>query len=221
MKLNQTILRMGILASLLNFLGCSEQVNINKNSTDKSVNDTLKDDLSKMLHKYKNRPIYKKLTTEIIDSTPDDELIQTIFDNIMEKFSWDYSKEFETVLSLSKPRQAIYMIWKLEAEVNNGGFNQYYFNPSKQYADLTPNALLLVGANKWADLVKKANHIFELEEKKIKNHQDGTLEGFSKSYEDNPLNDLDTEFYDLYKIEDLHKLQVDFIRKNKQDFIDE
>ena len=57
--------------------------------------------------------------------------------------------------------------------------------------------------------------------KKIKNHQDGTLEGFSKSYQDNPLNDLDTEFYDLYKIEDLHKLQVDFIRKNKQDFVDE
>ena len=144
---------MGILASLLNFLGCSEQVNSNKNSTEKPVNDTLKDDLAKMFHKFNNRPIYKKLTTEIIDFTPD--------------------------------------------------------------------ALLLVGANKWADLVKKANHVFESEKKKIKNHQDGTLEGFSKSYEDNPLNDLDTEFYDLYKIEDLHKLQVDFIRKNKQDFVDE
>ena len=211
---------MGILASLLNFLGCSEQVNSNKNSTEKPVNDTLKDDLAKMFHKFNNRPIYKKLTTEIIDSTPDDELIQTIFDNIIDKFSWDYSIEYRTILALSKPRQAIYMIWVLEAEVNNGGFNQYYFNPSKQYAEFTPDALQLIGAIKWVDLMKRANHIFELENKKIKNHQDGTLEGFSKSYEDNPLNDLDTEFYDLYKIEDLHKLQVDFIRKNKQDFVD-
>jgi hypothetical protein len=46
------------------------------------------------------------------------------------------------------------------------------------------------------------------------------VEGFSKSYDDNPLNKFDDEFYDLYKSEDLEQLQVDFIRKHKLEFID-
>jgi hypothetical protein len=53
-------------------------------------------------------------------------LIQTIFDNLSEKVPEDYTKEIETVLNFSKPRLAIYAIWALEAEINNGGFNQYY-----------------------------------------------------------------------------------------------
>ena len=78
----------------------------------------------------------------------------------------------------------------------------------------------MVGALKFADLTTRANDIFKKENKKITKHQDGTLEGFSKSYEDNPLNKFDDEFYDLEKSENLQKLQVDFIRKNKAQFVD-
>jgi hypothetical protein len=44
--------------------------------------------------------------------------------------------------------------------------------------------------------------------------------GFSKSYKDNPLNKFDDAFYALYDQENLQQLQVDFVRKNKQFFID-
>ncbi len=169
---------------------------------------------------FMNRPIYKELTEDIIDKTSDDDLLQTIFDDLIEKFPKDYRKIYETVLLFSKGRQAIYMIWCLEAKVNNGGFNQYYYNPSGQYAEHTPEALKLINANKFADLVTKANNIFETEHEKITENQDGTLEGFSKSYNDNPLNDLDGEFYELNKNEELQKLQIEFIRKNKNEFID-
>ena len=53
---------------------------------------------------------------------------------------------------------------------------------------------------------------------RITKHQDGTLDGFSKSYEDNPLNNFDTEFYALYKTENLQQLQVDFVRRRKSQF---
>lgn len=205
-----------IVVLLLICVGCSESVD---KKTLISIPDTLKDQISQSMKDFNNRPIHKELTSEIIDTTPDDRLLQTIFDNLSEKII-DYEKEYETVLTFSKPRQAIYTIWVLEGEVSNGGFNQFYFNSSGQFADLTPEALKLIGANKFSDLVSKANSIYKKENEKIVKHQDGTLEGFSKSYEGNPLNNLDTEFYDLYKTEDLYKLQVNFIRSHKINFID-
>jgi hypothetical protein len=60
-----------------------------------------------------------------------------------------------------------------------------------------PSALRLVGATKFADLTEKANNTYEKEYEKITSHYDGTLEGFSKSYEDNPLNEYDKTFYAL------------------------
>lgn len=101
------------------------------------------------------------MTSEIIDQVPDDELLQTVFDNLIEKFPKDYTKEFQTVMTWNKSQQAIYIIWCLEAEVNNGGFNQFYYNRSGQYADLVPEALNVVGALKFADLTTRANKVYK------------------------------------------------------------
>lgn len=180
----------------------------------------LNEEITKSLDNWMNRPIYKELTIAIIDATADHELIQTIFDNLEKKFPEDYQKEYETVLSFNKARQTIYVIWLLEAEVNNGGFNQYYENSSGQFAELTPEALRLIGANMFADLMIKANQLYEDENEQITKHMDGTIEGFSKSYEDNPLDAMDTEFYEIEKVENLRELQINFIRKNKGEFAD-
>lgn len=157
----------------------------------------------------------------MIDTSSDDNLLQIVFDNLSLEMPKDYEKECETVMSWNKSKQAIYMIWVLEAEVNNGGFNQFFFNSSRQYYKHLPEALKFVGANKFADLTERANSIFEKENQKITQHQDGTLEGFSKSYEDNPLNKFDDEFFKLYKTENLLHIQVEFIKKHRTEFIDE
>lgn len=180
----------------------------------------MEEQIASSIEAFNNRPIHKEMTEQIIDSTSDDNLLQMVFDNLSEKLPADYEKEYESVMSWNKSRQAIYMIWALEAEVNNGGYNQFYSNSSGQFYKHLPNALELVGANKFAELTKRANETFEKENSKITQHQDGTLEGFSKSYDDNPLNKFDDEFYDLYKTENLQKIQVDYIRKNKKEFID-
>ncbi len=205
---------MGIITTILNLFGCSGQTKKNESGLSKETEE----ELANSVEAFKNRPIYKELTEQIIDTTSDENLLQVVFDNLSEKQPADYEKEYETVISWNKSRQAIYMIWALEAEVNNGGYNQFYSNSSGQFYKHLPEALRRVGANKFADLTEKANNTFEKE--KITKHQDGTIEGFSKSYEDNPLNDFDTEFYDLYNTENLQQIQVDFIRKNKKEFID-
>lgn len=207
---------MGIIATLLNLFGCSGQT---KKSDEKQPN-IIDEQISKSIEDFKNRPIHDKLTKQIIDTTADANLLQVVFDNLSQKQPKDYEKEYETVMSWNKSRQAIYMIWVLEAEVNNGGYNQFYFNSSGQFYKHLPEALKLVGANKFADLTKRANDTFEKENPKITQYQDGTLEGFSKSYENNPLNKFDDEFYSLYKTENLQDLQVEFIKTHKAEFID-
>lgn len=207
---------MGLISIILNFFGCSGKTNKNKSGLSKEMEEQL----NQSIEAFKNRPIYTELTEQIIDTSSDENLLQVIFDNLSEKQPEDFESEYETVMSWNKSRQAIYMIWALETEVNNGGYNQFYFNSSGQFYKYLPDALKLVGANKFADLTKRANETFEKENPKITQYQDGTLEGFSKSYDDNPLNDYDTEFYELYQTENLQQIQVDFIRKNKKEFID-
>lgn len=207
---------MGIISTILNLLGCSDQTKETKSNLSKEMDEQI----SKSIEAFNNRPIYKVLTEKNIDTTSDENLLQVIFDNLSEKLPNDYNKEYETVKSWNKSRQAIYMIWILEGEVNNGGFNQFYANPSGQFSQHLPEALEIVGANKFSSLAQNANELYDKEKKKITKHQDGTLEGFSKSYEDNPLEKYDTEFYELYKTENLQKIQVNYIRNNKKDFID-
>jgi len=168
------------------------------------------------MEKFNNRPILKVLTQEAIDTCLDDDLIQLVFDNISLKVEDDYDNSFETIQGLSEGRQAIYSIWLVEGEVNNGGFNQFYFNSSGEFAEMAVNGFELVGAVEYATLMKRANKIYA--EQNIGDRQDRTIEDFSESYDDNPLNDLDTEFYDMQ--EDLYSLQVQFIRDNKKQFID-
>jgi hypothetical protein len=51
-------------------------------------------------------------------------------------------------------------IWMLEAEVNNGGFDQYYFNSAGDLAVPTVQALIDVGATNTASLLAAANSEF-------------------------------------------------------------
>jgi hypothetical protein len=110
--------------------------------------------------------------------------------------------------------------WLLEAEVNNGGFSQFYYNSSGQLADLGEEAFKTIGASKFADLVGHAHVVYNEIKDDLKKYNDGTIESVSKSYEGNPLNDFDNKFYKLYKEELLNEIKIRFIRENIKEFVD-
>jgi len=58
---------------------------------------------------------------------------------------------------LSEIDRILVSIWALEADVNNGGFHQYYFNSSGDTAHYAPAALRAIGAPIMACIVDKAN----------------------------------------------------------------
>ncbi len=47
----------------------------------------------------------------------------------------------------------------------------------------------------------------------------GTIEGFSESYKETPLNSLDSEFYSLGEIEKISELRIKYIREHKNEFV--
>jgi hypothetical protein len=61
---------------------------------------------------------------------------------------------------LSEEDQTVILIWSLTGEVNNGGFDQYYFNSSGDFATETVSALSRIGAIRTAQLLVQANGLF-------------------------------------------------------------
>ena len=112
---------------------------------------------------------------------------------------------------LSKKEQAIYSIWWLEAEVNNGGFHQYFWNSAGDHADVALKSLNDIGASKTASLLKKAIDIaFEGKLPKSRTERQNQLEIDEDSKMDE-LSDLDSEFYsyseNFYKMLDVYVVQ--------------
>jgi hypothetical protein len=62
--------------------------------------------------------------------------------------------------SLTPREKTLATIWALEAEVNNGGFDQFFFNSAGDLAFYAPVALRTIGANQMAALAEEANSVF-------------------------------------------------------------
>jgi hypothetical protein len=80
--------------------------------------------------------------------------IDSLTDSALKKL-WDQGFD-----ALDHLDQLLVIIWGLEADVNNGGFDQYYFNSYGDQAKYTPSVLRLIGANRIAELVELANAAF-------------------------------------------------------------
>jgi hypothetical protein len=196
-----------LTSSLLNLFGCSGQ-----------EKKTTNDEILQSVEDYQNRPIHETLTSEILSKVKDEDLEQAIFDNIAAKMD-DGSEEREIVESLTPGQRAIYVTMIVEGEVSNGGFNQFYYNPSGQVADLMEEAFKTIEARPFADLATQANSIYAGIKEDLEKYKDGTMESFSKSYDNNPLNELDDKFYKLNEHESLSQIRIQYIRNNVKEFV--
>lgn len=118
---------------------------------------------------------------------------------------------------LTGPQQNLYFNQCLEAEINNGGFNQYFFNSSGSYANETLHSLKAIGANKTADILLSAINQFPnatVPKNTIERHN--ILEQIEDDA-DKVFEELDNLFY-AYS-EDLNKLNIEYIRANRNFFI--
>ena len=122
----------------------------------------------------------------------------------------------EKIEKLNSSQRTFLFVENLEREINNGGFNQFYFNSSGDFSQETLNALLEIGAEKTVKIVENANSEFDNGNvPKDRIERQNKLELIEEKAEEN-WEKCDTEFYEYQ--DDLTELLIAFILKNKADF---
>ena len=180
----------------------------------------LPEELRRSIEAWENRKRYASFDIETLRGVEDQYLEQAVLDYIFASIGNDHHKTKQIVLGLSRGFQVVYISWIVEAEVMNGGFNQYFWNSSCQFAELTPAALRELGAPEAAALMEQALTVAIAEIPTMsKFRSQGTLEAFSESYKHTDLTDLDTPFCKL--AEAFPKLRLEFIRNHEPLFVTE
>ena len=131
----------------------------------------------------------------------EDQMILEILVKVKEK------KDIYGLNALSDSEMVIYVLGLLEMEVNNGGFEQYFFNTDGMYIEETFVALEKIGAMKTSEQLQKAVEIYY-----DNDDEDDEL----TDTQQNELNEIDKWFYNY--IDNLAKLQIYFINNNITNF---
>lgn len=118
---------------------------------------------------------------------------------------------------LTIPERVFYITQQVEMEVNNGGFDQFFFNSSGDLSNEIVQAFTSIGAYSTAEICKKALSIFSGEVPVDRDIRQDILDELESDEFIEFLNECDTAFYE-YK-DDLNTLNYDYIMKNKSLFI--
>lgn len=140
-----------------------------------------------------------------------------------------YSKLLERVHQLSKygmdlsklsyVQRVVLYIANVTGEVNNGGFNQFYFNTSGNYAHETHEALQFISANKTAGILKQANDLWP--DQLVPRDRDKRFEMLVDIVKkDTNINERWNELSELIWLneEPVSKLLIEYVKKHKAQF---
>ncbi len=128
---------------------------------------------------------------------------------------WDKSKDDKDFESLSSIEKNILYIEMLEGQVNNGGFGQYFFNSSGEYAHETLIALKEMKAPQMVEILNRVIKVFptlpipkDTEQRRecLEDVPEDILETWDK---------LDDEFYKYP--ENLAGLVIEYVKVNKEE----
>lgn len=125
----------------------------------------------------------------------------------------DAKGELSKGKNLSYGQKALYYWWYVDAQVNNGGFTQYYYNDYGKYTPTIIKALKHIGDDKMAELVNRSYELFLKENWRIKDARHGGWEEFSNLYKEiKDFDNLDNEYYNL-NTQTMKNIE-NYIRKN-------
>jgi hypothetical protein len=142
-------------------------------------------------------PKYRTLTPALVAAEPDSTLEWAIIQHVTWRINGDYDREREIVMALSPGLRMVYTTWGVEAEVNNGGFSQYFENAAGQFAAEALAGYRRLGATPFAALLERA----------MAARQTGNTGAYEA---------LDTEFYDLASP---IAARVRYIREHPDEFV--
>ena len=116
----------------------------------------------------------------------------------------------------SNAEKTIYIIYQLEAEVNNGGFDQFLFNSSGDFANETAAALRSIGAEQAAAICDRAFSAFAQPIPEDRTEREAFLDDAITDEIDDILSQCATDFY-AYP-DNLTELCYDFVMTHREQF---
>ena len=156
----------------------------------------------------------------------DRELVQKVISSVLEFVGELGSGEddYELVRQTPKSAQFFWAMRLLESEVNNGGFEQYFWNSSCTLADVALQAYKAIGAQKYLEFLQRAVALAGDESWKLRRSEFGRDWRAYKKACPPALDALNDEFYEENggdpdsggSDEDLHRLKVQYIRQNSR-----
>jgi hypothetical protein len=157
------------------------------------------------------------ITREFLDVTPDDQIESAIIQALIDIVTGTADEAYDKVMTLTPGLRMMWGTFMADGEVFNGGFNQFFWNDSRQYATQAIEGFRLIGAEEHARLVEDGVQLFFAEADKLRPfRQRRTLDAFSESYEHTDSSGLDTRYYAL---PDFSPLRVRYIREHPQEFL--
>jgi hypothetical protein len=155
-------------------------------------------------------------------SLSDEELDEAVWHHVLHRISAKsarFDEQAAAVKGLSPGLQRVLVTQTLDMEVKNGGFHQYFWNPSGRFAAEALEGLREFGATRHASLLEEAMAVYDRERSRQQQHKaKGTLAACSDSAQESDLGALDMRYYQLEEEEDLPALRAAYIRARPQGF---
>jgi hypothetical protein len=140
---------------------------------------------------------FRHLTPELLAALSADEIADAVVQHVHLHVAGAWGREAPIIRSLAPGVRAIYTTWLVDAEVNNGGFHQYFFNSSGQYAGDALAGYELLGAEEYAAIMRSAIATFEIDRAQLASFEAEDPEVFADSAAHVALSEIDQRYYAL------------------------
>ena len=115
--------------------------------------------------------------------------------------------------SLSEQERVVIAVEALEREVNNGGFEQFFYNSSNEFASIVADSLRKIGVPQVAEIAEDAIDALEIEgEPSVENIERRIFQ--EDEQRSRKLGECDDRYYEIAG--DLSEPLFEYIKKNKE-----
>ena len=147
--------------------------------------------------------LYKTLDEDTLASIPDEDLVDAVVANLLEKQDRRRPDPYHTIPLLSRGRAAVYSVWLLCKELDEGSFEDLYASASSVFDELAADGMDLIGAPRCGTALREAKE------------QIADMEGTAET-----LAQLHADFLEAAEEEKPLDRCVEYIRANPREFID-
>jgi len=151
---------------------------------------------------------------------PEDEWVTVVLDWIWGKLYESSEELFIELQNLPLPCQYIFSMYTLKYQIENGGYNQFFYNYDVGIAKLAEKGFIELELEYLdvitADAIESYNEMSE----KYKRGEDDSIEDFMDTYSANAFNSLTGYFMSTISLRKLGEKSIEYIRENIQCFGD-